>query len=127
SVVERVGEARVRDQPVSRLDLLHQREPETLRDAAFDLAFHGAGIDRLADLLRGADPDDARETELDVHLRRDFHRADAERDVRPLAGDLAVDGIERARRRVPVDALHVHLTTSARLALRERGAAGISN
>ena len=33
-----VGEARVRDQAVARLDLLHQREPEALRGAALDLA-----------------------------------------------------------------------------------------
>ena len=33
-----VGEARVRDHAVARLDLLHQREPEPLRGAALDLA-----------------------------------------------------------------------------------------
>ena len=90
-----VGEARVRDQPVARLDLLHQREPEALRDAALDLAVDGLRVERLADVLRRADPDDAREAELDVHLGDDAHRRADERDVGALARDLAGLGVER--------------------------------
>ena len=93
-----VGEARVRDQPVARLDLLHHGEAEALRDPALDLALDRLPVDRPADLLRGADPDDAGEAEIDVDLRDDAHRRDRERDVGALAGHLAGLGIERRRR-----------------------------
>ena len=73
-----VGEARVRDLAVARLDLLHQREAEALRDAALDLALDRERVDRLADVLRGADPDDARQAEVDVDLGDDAHRAGRE-------------------------------------------------
>ena len=63
---------------VARLDLLHQREPEPLRGAALDLALDRLRVDRLADVLRRADPDDAREAELDVDLDDDAHRRDGE-------------------------------------------------
>ena len=79
------------------------REPEALRDPALDLALDRLRVDRPADLLRGADPDDARQAELDVDLGDDPHRRDGERDVRALAGDLAGLGIERRRRQVAVD------------------------
>ena len=103
-----VGEARVRDQAVAGLDLLHQREAEALGDPALDLALDRLRVDRAADLLRGADPDDAGEAELDVDLGDDAHRGNRERDVGALAGDLArsrgraassAGGGRRARRR----------------------------
>ena len=34
------------------MKLLHQREAEPLRDAAFDLAFHQRRVDRAADVVR---------------------------------------------------------------------------
>ena len=66
-----VGEARVRDHAVARLDLLHQREPEALRGAALDLALDRLRVDRAPDVLRGPDPDDPRQAELDVDLDHD--------------------------------------------------------
>ena len=95
--------------PSRVLDLLHQREAEPLRGAALDLALDRERVDRLADVLGGADPDDAREAELDVHLGDDAHRGDGERDVGALAGDLAGLGVERGGARVAVDALDVDL------------------
>ena len=92
------------------LDLLHQREPETLRDAAFDLPLDGARIDRFADLLRRADPDDARESEVDVDFGDDLHRTDAEGNVCALTGDLARVGIKRRRRRMAINAFDISNT-----------------
>ena len=63
------------DPAVARLDLLHQREPEALRRAALDLALDRERVDAPADVLRGADPDDPRQAELDVDLDDDPHRA----------------------------------------------------
>ena len=54
--------------PSAGLDLLHQREAEALRGAALDLALDRQRVDRGADVLRGPDPDDARQPELDVDL-----------------------------------------------------------
>ena len=99
---------------VARLDLLHQREPEPLRRAALDLALDRSGLTALPDVLRGADPDDAGEAEVDVHLHDDPHRRDRERDVRGAARDLARLGIERERARVTVDALDVDLAAARR-------------
>ena len=65
--------------------------------------------------------------ELDVDLDDDAHRGDRERDVRPLAGDLARLGIERRRARVAVDALDVDLAAAAALALLERRPAGVAH
>ena len=83
-------------------------------------------LERVADVLRGADPDDAREAELDVDLDDDAHRGDRERDVRLPVGDLARLGIERERARVAVDALDVDRAAARALALLERGAARAS-
>ena len=55
-------------------------------------------VERPADVLRGADPDDPGESEVDVHLGDDASSRARERDVRALAGDLAGLGIERRRR-----------------------------
>ena len=82
----------------------------------------GERVERLADVLGGADPDDARQAELDVHLGDDPHRRAGERDVRPLSEHLPVLGIERERRAVPVVALEVDVAARS-LALRERVAA----
>ena len=112
-----VGEARVRDQAVARLDLLHQREPDALRGAALDLALDRERVDRLADVLRGADPDDAGEAELDVDLGDDAHRGHGEGDVGALARDLAGLGVERRGPRVAVDPLDVDLARADALAL----------
>src|SRR6266487_4420269 len=62
-VIREVG---VEDAAVPGLDLLHQREAETLGGAALDLALDCLRVDRLADVLRSPDPDDARQAELDV-------------------------------------------------------------
>ena len=121
-----VGEARVRDQPVARPDLLHQRQAEPLCGAALDLPLDGERVDRLADVLRGADPDDAREAEVDVHLGDDPHRRDGEGDVGALARDLAGLGVEGGRPRMAVDALDVDIPAGA-LLLLERGPARIAD
>ena len=122
-----VGEARVRDLAVARLDLLHQCEPEALRGAALDLALDLLRVDRRADVLGGADPDDSREAELDVDLGDDPHRAGSECDMGALAGDLARLRVERRRRQMAVDPLDVDLAAAARSPLRERGAAGVAH
>ena len=62
---------------VAGLDLLHQREAEALRGAALDLALDRLRVERLADVLGGADPDDARQPEVDVDLGDDAHRGTA--------------------------------------------------
>ena len=113
-----VGEARVQDRAVAGHELLHQREPEALRGAALDLALDRERVDRLADVLRRADPDDARQAELDVDLDDDAHRGDRERDVGALAGDLPGLRVERRRARMPVDALDVDLVAPAARAPR---------
>ena len=112
-----VGEARVEDLPVPGDELLHQREPEPLRDPALDLPLDGQGIDRLADILGRPDPDGARQAELDVDLDDDPHRGNRERDVRALAGDLAGLRVERRRPWMAVDALDVDLAAAQALAL----------
>ena len=104
---EVVGEARVRDRAVARLDLLHERESEALRGSALDLPFDGRAAERLADVLCRSDPDDARETELDVHLDDDTHRRHRESHVRLAVRDLPCLGIERERARMAVDPLDV--------------------
>ena len=71
--------------PVARPDLLHQRQAEALRRAALDLADHGLRVERTADVLRRADPDDSRQAEILVHLCHDAHGADREGDMRALA------------------------------------------
>ena len=80
------------------------------------------GLIGLADVLRGADPDDARQAELDVHLGDDLHRGARERDVRGQLADLARLGVERRGGQVAVDALDVDLAAAAGLALVERRA-----
>ena len=85
------------------------------------------GVERLADVLRGPDPDEPRQAELDVDLGDDAHRARRERDVRALAQHLAVLGIEREGRGVAVDPLDVDLAALTHGALLERCAAGVAN
>ena len=59
----------------------------------------GLRVDRLADVLRGADPDDARRGRARRRpRRRPASRSAGERDVRALAGDLAGLRVERRRR-----------------------------
>ena len=53
------------------------------------------GIQRVAHVLRGSDPDDAREPEVDVHLDDDAHRRDREGDMGALAEHLARLRVER--------------------------------
>src|SRR5581483_4350162 len=118
-----VGEARVRDQAVARLDLLHQREAEPLGRPALDLTGDRLRVDRPADVLRRADPDHAREPEVDVDLGDDPHGGDRERDVRALAGGLAGLGVEGPGPRVVVDALGVDLRGPGAPALLESGPA----
>src|SRR5206468_13092043 len=102
-------------------------EAEALRDPALDLPFDRTRVDRLADLLRRTDPHHPRQSELDVDFGDDLHRADAEGDVSALTRHLPGVGIERARRRVPIDTLDVDLSTAACVALGKRGAAGVSH
>ena len=84
-------------------------------------------VERLADVLRGPDPDEPRQPELDVDLGDDPHRARRERDVGTLADDLAGLGIERDVRGVPVDPLDVDLAAPRDGALLERRAAGVAH
>ena len=106
---EVIREARVRDHAVARLDLLHERKPEALRGAALDLPLDRSPAECGTDVLGRADPDDSRETEIDVHLDDDPHRRQRERDVRLTLSDLARLGIEREGVRVPIHALDVCL------------------
>ena len=90
-----VGERGVADLAVDDLDLLHQREPEALRDAALDLALDRLRVDRLADVLRGRDLDHAHEPELDVDVDHRAVGGERERHVRVALALL----VERERRR----------------------------
>ena len=63
-------------------DLLHHREPDTLRDAAFDLADGLQWIEHAPDVLRGRDLDDADQPELDVDVDDRAVRGERERHVR---------------------------------------------
>ena len=85
------------------------------------------GLSGRADVLRRADPDDARQAELDVDLGDDAHRGAREGDVGALARDLAGLGIERRRARMAVHALDVDLAAARPLALLERRAAGVAH
>src|SRR5919106_5432626 len=116
---EVVREVGIEDHPVAYLDLLHEREPETLRGASLDLALDRERVERVPDVLRRPDPDDAREPELDVHLDDDPHRRDGEGDVRAIAEHLAGFGVERVRLRMAIDALDVDLSEPASLTLGE--------
>ena len=80
-----------------------------------------------SDVLRGADPDDAREAKVDVDLDDDPHRARRERDMRTLAEHLARLRVEPPGRQVPVDALHVDLGAAGLAARFDRGAARVAN
>ena len=75
---------------------------------------------RLADVLGGTDPDDAREAQLDVDLDDDLHGRAGERDVGRPGRDLAGLGVERVRLTVAVDPLLVDL-----VARSERAAAAL--
>ena len=77
-------------------ELLHQRQAETLRDAALDLAFDQRRVDRAADIVRGDDLQHLDRAEFDVDL--DLGQVGAEA-VDGVGLALAV-GIERRRRRV---------------------------
>ena len=44
-------------------EFLHQRQPESLRDAAVDLTFHQRRIDRASDVVRGVDVQHLRRAE----------------------------------------------------------------
>jgi hypothetical protein len=73
----------------------------------------------VTDVLRRPDPDDARETEIDVDLDDRAHRGHGKGDVRALARDLPRLGIEREGAGVSVDALDVHLGSAVALTLLE--------
>src|ERR671922_25065 len=92
------------------------RMPDPLRRSALDLPVDRLWIHRAADVLRRPDPDDARQSQLDVHLDHDPHRRARERDVRAAVRHLAGLGIEVERARVAVDALEVDLLPAAELA-----------
>jgi hypothetical protein len=121
-----VGEARVPDHAVLYLELLHQREADALRGAALDLAVDGERVQRAADVLRRADPDEPRQPELKVDFRHDLHRRQGEGDVGSLAEHLAGHRIERRRGRMAIGALDAHLATVAS-PLRQRVVAGEPN
>ena len=93
-----VGEGRVAHQPVDDLDLLHQRQPEALRDAALDLALDRERVHRLADVLRGRDLDHPHEPELGVDVDDRAVRGERERHVRVALAEL----VERLRGAVVV-------------------------
>ena len=93
-----VGERRVAHEPVDDLDLLHQREPEALGDAALDLALDRERVHRLADVLRGRDLDDPHEPELGVDVHDRAVRGEGEGDVRVALAEL----VERLRGAVVV-------------------------
>jgi hypothetical protein len=77
----------------------------------------------VADVLRGPDPDDAGQPEVDVDLHDHAHRRHRERDVRALSGRLPGLRVERKRSRVAVYALEVDLSAPRALSLLERVAA----
>ena len=56
-----------------------------LREPSGELTFDQHRIDRLADVLRSPDPDDARQSELDVHLGDHAHRP-AQARLGPVVG-----------------------------------------
>src|SRR5439155_21196699 len=80
-----------------------------------DLPPYGLRIDRLADVLGGADPHDPRLSQLHGGLGYDTHRSARVRDVRALACDLAGIRIEWSRARMAVDPLDVDLPAAALL------------
>ena len=125
---EVVGEARVRDPPAARLDLLHHGQAEPLRRPALDLALDRQRVDGAADVLRRADPDDPRQPELDVDLGDDAHRR-ASRAAHGARSPVIwpVSGSSGRRARMAVDALHVDLARPRALTLLERRAARVAD
>src|SRR5205823_2980787 len=98
-----VGEARVAHQPVVDDQLFHHREPETLRDAALDLAGHLQGVQHSSDVLRGGQVYHPNETELGVDVDHRPVRRAGERHVR-VALAVGVEGV-----REPVLELRGHV------------------
>ena len=77
-------------------ELLHQRETETLRGAALDLAFDQRRIDRAADVVRACEPQDFDAAELDIDLDLGDMRARPEHRVGLALAVL----VERRSRRI---------------------------
>ncbi len=84
----------LRTSAVDDLDLLHQRQPEALRDPALDLALDRQRVHRLADVLRGRDLDHPHEPELGVDVDDRAVGGERERHVRVAlaAARRAADG-----------------------------------
>ena len=59
---------RVADPTVDLDDLLHHREPETLGDAALDLAVHRQRVQHPTDVLGGGDLDDLDQPEVGIDV-----------------------------------------------------------
>jgi len=138
-----IGERRVPHGAVLQLDLLHHREPETLRDPPFKLPDHRERVDRLADVLRRRDLDDLHQTRVHVDVDDRAVRGEQERDVSVVLGRVVAllgwpmaMGHDALGRRIEqlgeldlVDALAARSSSLRKLGLhlttrREHGAAG---
>ena len=84
-------------------------------------------VERAADVLRRADPDDAGQAEVDVDLGDDPHRRRRKLHVGALAGDLAGFRVERRRARMAEDTLDVDLAAAEPRLLLERRTAGVTH
>ena len=76
-----VGEAGVADPPVDLDDLLHQRQPQALGDAALDLAGHRQRVDRPPDVLAGGHLHHLHQPEVGVDVDDGAVGDERERDV----------------------------------------------
>ena len=94
-----VGERRVPQTRARDEDLLHQREAESLRDPALDLALDGLRVERASDVLHRRDLDHPDEPELAVDVDDRSMGGVGEGHVRVALARL---GIERAGRSMVV-------------------------
>ena len=76
-----IGERGVAHVSIAKLNFLHHRKAETLRDPALDLADHRDRVDRLADVLRGRDLNDLHQAGVDIDVDHRAVRGEQERDV----------------------------------------------